>query len=73
LTAVFVALRLARSRERLAIQREGERIDSAMRWQIERDKLEQQVRTAPMSSRCWRPTCKPCAKTNAAAGARAAR
>jgi len=43
LTAVFVALRLARSRERLAIQREGERIEQRNALQIERDKLEQQV------------------------------
>jgi signal transduction histidine kinase len=43
LTAVFVALRLARSRERLAIQRESERIEQRNALQLERDKLEEEV------------------------------
>jgi signal transduction histidine kinase len=43
LTAVFVALRLARSRERIAIQRESERIEQRNALQVERDKLEQEV------------------------------
>ncbi len=43
LTAVFVALRLARSREKLAIQRETERIEQRNALQRERDKLEQEV------------------------------
>jgi len=43
LAAVFVALRLARSRERLAVQREAERIEQRNVLQVERDKLEEEV------------------------------
>jgi signal transduction histidine kinase len=43
LAAVFVAVRLARSRERLAIQRESERIEQRNALQIERDRLEEEV------------------------------
>jgi signal transduction histidine kinase len=43
LVVVFVALRLARSREKIAIARETERIEQRNALQIERDKLEQQV------------------------------
>jgi signal transduction histidine kinase len=43
LSAVFIALRLARSRERLAAQRENERIEQRNMLQTERDKLEQEV------------------------------
>ena len=43
LAAVFVALRLARAREKLAIQRESERIEQRNALQVERDKLEQEV------------------------------
>src|SRR5262249_37634222 len=43
LAAVFIALRLARSRERLAVQRESERIEQRNALQTERDKLEQEV------------------------------
>jgi signal transduction histidine kinase len=45
LTAVFVAVRMARSRERLAIQRESERIEQRNVLQLERDKLEEEVAT----------------------------
>lgn len=41
--AVFVALRLARSREKLALAREAERIEQRNVLQLERDKLEQEV------------------------------
>jgi signal transduction histidine kinase len=43
LSAVFVALRMARSRERLAIQRDAERIEQRNVLQRERDKLEEEV------------------------------
>ena len=43
LAAVFVAVRLARSRERLAVQRESERIEQRSALQNERDRLEQEV------------------------------
>ena len=42
-TAVLIAVRLARSRERLAIQRESERIEQRNALQQERDKLEREV------------------------------